>query len=504
MRWPLGLCLVGLAAASLLGGTPGLAAGPVKRAPEPPDVVILIVADALRADYLSCYAPRPVGLQRPAQPTVGAGCPADEDDPGNQTPHIDALARDGVLYRRMSAQASWTKPSVATMLTSLYPSSHRAIREQDLLPDEAVTLPEVLREHGYRTAGLTTNIFTSPQFNFQQGYDEYEFFESTYPFLATRGYAEYGLFAAPRCLQAAVTELAQFPAPRRYHDAASLNHQALTWLEANKDTRFFLYLHYMDPHQPYYAHPYDGGPGVVAQNSPASRAPLLQSLYRGEVMYLDEQLGLLFQALRRWDLYDDALIVFTADHGEEFYEHGNWGHGRTLYEEQLHVPLIVKYPGNARAGSVDVALARSLDIAPTILDVIGVPVPEATRSVPGMQGVSLRPGATAPRAEVVFAEQDRQGNVIRAIRTRRYKLIIANAGNPRGLPVEALFDLQADPAEQRNLVADEPATVRTLRTDLEQAIAAHRALCVAEGRAVAGQSRELDAATRERLRELGY
>jgi arylsulfatase A-like enzyme len=432
--------------------------------------IIFIVADALRADRLSCYGHN-----------------------GHLTPHLDALARDGVLYRNMSAQASWTKPSVATMLTSLYPSTHRAIIERDLLPDDVLTLPEVLHEQGYRTIGFTTNMFTSAQFNFQQGYDEYTFLESTYPFLATRGYSQQGVFTAPYLMRSVIEELTQSPAPRRYHDAASLNHQALSWLETNRDTRFFLYLHYMDPHQPYYEHPYDGqSPGVVAQNKAPTQAHYLRRLYDGEVAYLDSYLGALFAALKRWGLYDDALIVFTADHGEEFQEHGDWGHGRTLYEEQLHVPLIIKYPGGAHAGAVDVGFARGLDIAPTVLDVAKVPIPAV------MQGVSLRPGAAASRAETIFAEVNRQSNVIRAIRTRHRKLIVANADNPRGLPAVALFDLQTDTEEQQNLAQSEPDTVGLLRAELDRVIA------FAKAYAVDGQSKELDADTRERLRQLGY
>ncbi|MBU0496073.1 MAG: sulfatase-like hydrolase/transferase [Chloroflexi bacterium] len=473
---------------ALLGATPGLTAGPGVRAPEPPPVIILIVADALRADHLSCYA------QRPAQPPVGV----DTQSPGagypaNHTPHIDALARDSVRYRDASAQASWTKPSVATIFTSLYPSSHRAIVETDLLPDDVLTLPEVLREQGYHTVGLTANTFTSQRFNFQQGYDEYTYLDSTHPFLAVGPAPTWGISTTIQQLRAASLALSAGPASRRYQDAGVVNQHVFDWLDERPETPFFLYLHYMDPHQPYYAHPYNGvGAGAVAADAPAERAPRLRALYHGEVAYLDAQLGALFAQLKARGLYDDALIILTADHGEELYEHENWGHGRTLYQEQLHVPLIIKYPGSAGASAIDTGLARSLDIAPTVLDVAGVPVPAA------MQGVSLRPGASAARARSAFAEENRQGNVIRSLRDSQYKLILVNEGNPRGLPAVALFDLRADPGEQHNLADQKPDTVRQLRAGLDEALA------YAEGRAVQGQSRELDAATRERLRELGY
>jgi arylsulfatase A-like enzyme len=480
-RWNLAAYAIAVAAAALLSVAPALAASAAQPGPPtagiPPDLrdapnVILIVADTLRADALSCYGYT-----------------------GNQTAHIDALARDGVLYRQMSAQASWTKPSVATMLTSLYPSSHRAIGPLDLLPDAVTTLPEVLRERGYRTAGFTTNVNMTPSScNFQQGFDEYEFLAPDYPFFASQTssrFAAYSLFYALRRLLVPPTN---YPHNEYYQDAEVLGARARVWLEANEGTRFFLYLHYMDPHQPYYAHPYDGhtvGRAAPPEPDPAE-APALRQLYDGEITYLDAHLGQLFDQLKAWGLYDGALIILTADHGEEFQEHGGWHHGTTLYEEQLAVPLIVKYPANAHAGAVDTAFARSLDLAPTILDTAGVSIPEV------MQGVSLRPGAVVARPESTFAEIDRYGQVLRAIRTRERKLIIANAGNPRGLPSEALFDLQTDPGEQRNLAQGEPDAVRLLRAQLDRAIA------FAEALAVAGQTGTLDAATRERLRQLGY
>ncbi len=478
-RWSVLAYAVTLLVAALLSAGPALAESlrrPARPAGAPPDLrdqpnIILIVGDALRADHVSCYN--------------GQALP---------TPAIDSLARDGVRYAQMSAQASWTRPSVATMLTSLYPSSHRAITGRDLLPDAVTTLPELLRERGYHTVGFTTNHNVAPEFNFSQGFDEYEFLPGDYPFLASRTsvrFAAYSLFYA---LRRPFVSPTAYPHNEYYQDAEVLTAHARAWLEANQDARFFLYLHYMDPHAPYFPHPYDGTciSAEVTPNPPADRAPVLRQVYGGEVTFMDAHLGALLDYLRAAGLYDNALILFTSDHGEEFHEHGGWWHCTTLYEELIAVPLIIKYPGNAHAGLVDREFARGLDLAPTVLDVAGVPVPET------MQGVSLRPGATLPRAELVFAEEDYAGNSIRAVRAGQHKLIIANEGNPRGLPAVALFDLAADPGEQRNLAAAEPDTVRQLRAELD------RILAFAEAQAVAGQSRELDAVTRERLRQLGY
>ncbi|MBU1877488.1 MAG: sulfatase-like hydrolase/transferase [Chloroflexi bacterium] len=498
-RWSLAVYAVALVAAALLSAAPALAdtlvragATPSGIPPDlrdrpnarqgPPDVVVFIVADTLRADHLSCYA------QRPAQLPAGV-----DADTAPATPRIDALAGDGVLYREMQGQASWTRPSAATMLTSLYPSSHRAITQRDLLPDAVTTLPEVLQAQGYHTAGFTTNIQVSPAFNFQQGYDEYEFLTPSYPFFASPTSSRFAVYSLLYALRRPFVTPAEYAHNEFYQDAEVLTARARSWLQANRDTRFFLYLHYMDQHQPYYAHPYDGHTAgrAAPPEPPATEAPAMLRLYDGEIAFLDTHLGALFDELKALGLYDDALIVFTADHGEEFVEHGWWGHGTTLYQEQIAVPLIIKYPGHAEAGQTDVQFARSLDIAPTILDVLELPIPEA------MQGLSLRPLRSARPADQ-FAEEDREGHVLQSIRIDQFKLVLANPGNPRGLPAMALFDLHADPGEQHNLADATPDTVAALRARLD------RVLTDALAHAVEGQSRELDAATRQRLQQLGY
>jgi arylsulfatase A-like enzyme len=253
----------------------------------------------------------------------------------------------------------------------------------------------------------------------------------------------------------------------------------------------------MDPHDPYFEHPYNGYGHARAsdQNPDSSLAPEFSHLYDGEVSYLDEYLGQLFDWLKAEGLYEEALVVLTSDHGEEFQEHGGWWHGQTLYQEQIAVPLIVKYPAGAVEGSRSPSqvvddLVRSLDIAPTILDVSGLSIPEA------MMGRSLW-GATDP-VSFAFSEEDHEGNVLQSIRTPDRKLILANPDNPRGLPAEALFDLDSDPGEQRNLATTAPDQTDVLRGALQDLLA------LARQRAVAGEMGSLDAAVQERLRDLGY
>ena len=415
----------------------------------PPDVIIIVVADAVRADRVSCY-----------------GYAA------KQTPHISALARDGVLYRDANVQTSWTKPSVATILTSLYPSTHQARSYTDILPDEVLTLPEILSVHGYDTVGFVTNYNLFPRFNFQQGFREY--------------YALDGIESSWH-----------LDGNKFYHQAELMNRSVLPWLEANSGgrrspsggQRFFMYLHYMDPHRPYFLHPYDGR-GYYSEDLALLKE--ISDAYDGEIAYFDKHFGALIATLKRLGLYDEALIIFTSDHGEEFYEHQGWAHGKTLYQEITSVPLIIKYPGNAHAGTVDEGLAHSLDIAPTVLDVAGVEPP------PAMRGVSLLLPADSPaRNRAAVAETQQKGWAI-ALRTPRYKLIEVIDGNLRGRAPTQLYDLAADPGETMNLAATRPDVLARLRADLSQTLA------LAERAAVGGQQADLDPAFRERLRQLGY
>jgi arylsulfatase A-like enzyme len=430
--------------------------------------VILIGVDTLRADRLSCY-----GYAE------------------SETPHIDALAADGLRYAEMTTQASWTKPSFATIFTSLYPSSHTATGKPHRLPLAVTTLAEVLAAGGYHTGGYADNPSISPAFGFDQGFADYLYLEPSYLFLGNESASQTALYQILRRVWAMLSGQRIY-VQNFYQDAAVVNRHALDWLQANKGTRFFLFLHYMDPHDPYLEHPYNGVGHARAsdQNPDPALAPTLSRLYDGEVRYLDEHLGQLFDWLRDEGLYDDALIVLTADHGEEFQEHGGWWHGQTLYQEQIAVPLIVKLPGNAQAGSVVTDLTRSLDIAPTILDVVGVPAPDA------MMGQSLVGDAEPPA--YAFAEEDHEGNVLHTLRTPTHKLILANADNPRGLPTEELFDLSADPREQQNLFAAQAEQAQALRQVLREVVT------VALERAVAGEVGDLDASLQEKLRDLGY
>jgi arylsulfatase A-like enzyme len=282
-----------------------------------------------------------------------------------------------------------------------------------------------------------------------------------------------------------------------YQPAETVTGVVTTWLDGVRPgDRFFLYAHYMDPHDPYMVHPFNGvGYARDAMPNPSpGMAAVLQATYEGEIAYLDEHLGALFDDLKRRGLYDQTMIVLTADHGEEFHEHGGWWHGTTLYDEQTNVPLIIKPAGGGARGAAVTDLVASLDIAPTILTATGLPVP------PAMQGHALPLDGTAPAPRAaVLAEEDFEGNALQALRSLDWKIVTANPGNPRGLPATGVYDLAKDPREMQNVAAEVGAPkVDELRAALGKKVVEARA------QAHATTQTNVDGATHGRLKALGY
>ena len=475
-----------LAAAGLvlaLAGAWSLAARALTPPPPPPPApvatlpagapnVLLIMVDTLRADRLGAF---------------GAT--------GVKTPHVDALAADGTRYTKAFSQASWTRPSVGTILTGLYPSSHGAVHKADTLRDGVITLAEAMGAGGYRTVGFPNNVNVSASFNFQQGFGEFHYLAPSLFFGASEEAAKLSLYNILRLVKERFLSRS-IDVHNYYQPAETVTGVVTGWLDGLRPgERFFMYAHYMDPHDPYMVHPFNGeGYARVAHpNPPPDMAARLEEVYAGEVEYLDRHLGALFDDLKRRGLYDQTVIVLTADHGEEFHEHGGWWHGTTLYDEQTNVPLIVKPAvGGARGRSVD-DLVTSLDIAPTVLVAAGLPV------LPAMQGHALPLDAKpVPARDAVFSEEDFEGNILQALRSREWKLVTANAGNPRGLPETGLYDLGADPKELRNAAAGAGGRVDELRAALG------RAYNQARSQAGATSQTNIDGVTRDRLKALGY
>lgn len=434
--------------------------------------VIVIVVDTLRADHLPSY-----GYAQGA------------------TPNLDAFAEDSIRFEQAFSNASWTRPSFASIMTGRYPSSHATMAKSESLPDAVTTMAEAFAAGGYTTHGIVTNYNVGPYFNFQQGFDAYEYLSPDFVLGADDTAAKLLLVQFLRQQIEGVRDAALGVQPgTAYQDASIVNRHVSAFLDqAPSDQPWMLFVGYMDPHDPYFRHPYDGTAyGRAAHPSPTpDEAAMLTRLYDGEITFWDEQFGALVADLRRRGLYDSTTIVVTADHGEELCEHGGFWHGTTLYDEQIHVPLFVHLPGGRRAGQTVGHWVQSVDILPTLLRAQELGVPE------GVQGGDLFEGS-----DHLYAEESHEGNILEAVRERRgtdeLKLISANPGNPRHLAERELYRVDLDAAEQHDLAASEPDTVETLEAATDAA-----RVRAAQG-AVEGQEVELTDAEHRRLCALGY
>ena len=303
---------------------------------------ILIIIDALRADHLGCY-----GYTRDTSPV------------------LDSLAASGVIFRNCQAQSPWTLPSCATIVSGLSVRSHGTVtrgRSTYRLDENMKTLPAVLAEEGFTTGGIVNNPLLSHSIGFADHMDYYRYY------------------------------------PQGDGRAGETVDEALEWLRGNAEGSFFLMIHIMDPHAPYSPPaPYDmeysdvgasagigwimdrDEPGTVL--NPEDRDHLV-NMYDGEIRWTDRQLGRLFSGVREMGLSDSLLIIVVADHGEEFLEHGGVDHGHTLYQELLHVPLIIAGSSISPGTDVENNVAQ-FDIMPTVLDHFGIPIPA------DVQGLSL-------------------------------------------------------------------------------------------------------------------
>jgi arylsulfatase len=406
--------------------------GPAAKATGPN--LILIVADALRADYLKMYSR-----------TAGA-----------DTPNLEALARDAVLFDHAFAQASWTKPSFATIFTGRYPGSHTATGKVSMLPDGIGTFPGILAQAGYFTKGFANNPHIMSTFHYNQGFSDYVDLKPRLYLGARYSASKLALYEVLRHARHVLISKVSKKIDVRdfYQPAETVTEEALKWLDGDqrpKDAPFFLFLHYMDPHDPFMDHHHPGvGYARVRMENPDPDKYLepMRAAYLSEVEYMDQYIGVLIAGLRQRGLYDDAVIVFTADHGEEFYDHGGWWHGQTLFDELIRVPLLLKFPRPAKAGAVNTDFARHIDLGPTLLGFAGAK-PDA--AMPGKSLVAEGGAFTNKDIGFVYAENDFENNILQSARTRDAKVIHANPDNPRGRAPVEYYDLAKDPSERTNL-----------------------------------------------------
>ena len=391
-------------------------------APERPNL-ILVSIDSLRADHLGCY-----GYAR------------------DTSPRIDRLAAAGARFEQAVSTTSWTLPAHAALFTGLYDATHGVVDNGLALSELHVTLAELLQRAGYHTAGFFGGPYLHPTFGLAQGFDVWQSCMTTTPDAASERDVRAGAMAEDARAHDDVT------GPRTLAEIEA-------WLARGLEQPFFLFLHLWDVHYDYippaeHAERFDPGyqgpiDGRGVATDPAIRADMpardrehLVALYDGEIRSTDEVLGRILDALEARGALADAVVVVTADHGEEFFEHGGKGHQRTLFDEVLRVPLVVWAPGRVTAGRVVSEQVRLIDVLPTLARMAGVDEPLA------VQGRDLGPllrGETWSELEALCELSINRGTLA-ALRTRADKLVV-----DEGARLAQRFDLAADPLEREPL-----------------------------------------------------
>jgi arylsulfatase A-like enzyme len=395
-----------------------------KRRGVKPSNVIMISIDTLRADHLGCYM-----YHRPTSPV------------------LDEFASQGLLFENAATPCPWTLPAHASLLTGLYPSRHGARTRKNRLPDGVVTLAEVLRQHGFSTAGVVNSHWLSKKNGLHQGFDDFIYVEE-YP----------GMIRSPK-----------------------VEYDGLNWLSEHSGKPFLLFLHYYDIHSDYcslphyekqFVRPYNGiADGSTTQLYDFRYGQLspnqtdiehLIDLYDASIRQMDDGLGRLFRLIEQKGLFNNTLVIVTSDHGEEFMEHGGVLHGRTYFQEIMHVPLVMRGPGLPQGQRVK-EIVSLIDVIPTILALVGIAKPAS------LDGIDLYPlwqkSGVKPSLRLLFGEADWNNlvdnetvdDIKRAVRQQRYKLHY-----DRVLKEVELYDIVVDPGEKTNVASRHVGIVDSL------------------------------------------
>ncbi|MGB2906814.1 MAG: sulfatase [Candidatus Aminicenantaceae bacterium] len=445
---------------------------------QPPANIVLVSLDTLRPDFLGCY-----GYSKPTSPA------------------LDALAAEAALFLKAYSTTSWTLPAHVSLLTGLDGLRHEVYYPQEKFDPATPTLAKLLRRRGYSTAAFTGGGYLSNVYGFSQGFD-------TYQEIRLHG---------NRAI--------------RLDEAERLAELACDWIEINRDKPFFLFLHTYQPHDPY-ANLSPLGKMFLAESAPWDQARMeslfqdqgrfntgftpeekdnIVGLYEGEIRYTDEMFVLpVLEALKESGLYENTLVIFLSDHGEEFYDHESWLHDHSLYEEGIRIPLIIKFPQGRFSGQRVTDVMRITDIMPTVLDFAGIE-PEGF----DLDGESLFPllegRERQPRTvltDLALRQFPDPPTVISLVRDNLKVIVHKRLGSPYAERIAReindyhveLYDLEQDPRETKNLAQDS-----SYRAEVVQFIREIHAL-FQEARDSRTQKNqvEMDRSLEERLRALGY
>ncbi len=431
--------------------------------PGPPNV-LLISIDSLRADHVGAY-----GYQR------------------DTTPTIDHLANEGALFTTVASSSSWTLPAHVAMLTGLFDFEHGVMTPGHRLQPGITTLAESFKAAGYQTYGLYSGPFLHPDFGFSQGFDEYIDCTS-YNLEKVNLKREPGVKSQFNAVHdkshGDVTNPTILREARRLFRRIAQSGVVGKTSRQQPLNRFFMFVHMFDVHYdfippaPYNTIFFPDYQGDITSNDflrnkrinrrmPRQDLEKILALYDGEIRFTDDTIGQLLESMREDDLLSNTIVVVTADHGDEFFEHGGKGHRRNLYEETVRIPLVVWYPPAIRPGRID-EVVRVIDIAPTLLEMCSLP---ATESVP--EDPRLRTNRTFARSLLPLIGSggnnpgDSRPAVCELLAPKKISLSSIRVGDSK-LVIDAisdtveLFDLDTDPGEQHAVTNDpnDPEVVR--------------------------------------------
>ncbi len=460
---------------ALVAGTTACGSGAKPGArPDGPNV-LLISIDSLRTDHVG-----------------GNGYPR------STTPVLDRLAREGASCPQTSSTTSWTLPAHVSLLTALPASVHQVSFGRGLDPARE-TLAEALGDHGYQTAGFATGPWMTPAFGMDHGFDE---FENT---------SAFGAGADDPTRPSSDAHL-------RSHSevtSATIARQATDWLDRNADEPFFLFLHFWDVHFDYvppapFDEMFDPGYRGTVDGRDFARNPEVHprmaardlehvvALYDGEIRHTDRYVGQVVERLGELGILDDTIVIVTADHGDEFFEHGEKGHNKSLYDEVILVPLIVRWPERIPAGSIVNEQVRLIDVFPTVLELTGVDASEESMG----RSLAARLSGGAPEESrpafldlFLLPEHQYQG-----LRTDRTKSLARYRGDAT---LGAVFDLVTDPQERRPMTPAPGSAAGRAFEGLQSTRTALESMRDALPKSADGKL-ELSAEAEEQLRRLGY
>lgn len=451
--------VLGLSALFAFAPSPG---GPSPMAParaQPPELlqspdVLLISIEAWRAD---------------AGPGGQMGLPL---------PAMERLAAEGLYFSQHVSTSSWRRPALATLMAGQLPMAHGVDVVASRLDPDRLTLAEQLQERGYVTGALPARGELEAALGFDQGFDWS--IADDRPRGPAQSESGRQLLLPSRVRASWQRARGSVTVPGDLHrPAVEVVEAAQRFIHANRDQgqRYLAWLHFSEPSTPYFSYDLER----VAEPRPGREVPrgeqdAIRALYGEEVAAVDRALGGLLRWLDEEGATADTLVVLVGLTGEELFDHGGWGHGTSLYDEQLLTPLIVRLPGARWAGVRIPWQVSLLDVAPTIVALTGAPPPQPWEGAPLLDEALAAwvhdPTAPPPPARPAIAQLHRRGQVAEAWRDPPWKLIRSNADNPRGAPPQAVFQVEADPGETRNLAGQVGAREAELSRALRQALAA--------------------------------